>query len=257
MKSSLERGLLELVADVQGLLHLAELREGMLGALQRAVPSDWASLNDIGSDPSDTVVINRPPLARRWHERFGPLAHQNPLLGRWLATRDGRAYRFSDVASRTELEALPLFREVYLPLGVNYQIAFTLPSPSDRVLAVALSRRDEDFDDLEREFLNRARPFLIQAYRNALTVERLTAGGPDPARAGLVSLLAGEGLSPRQAQITVEVAHGRSSASIAASLGISERTCQKHIQLAFRTLGVTTRSQASERVWALAGSARR
>jgi DNA-binding CsgD family transcriptional regulator len=238
--------LLELIADVQGLLDLPELRLGLLESLMRVVACDWASLNEIGPSPADAVVLTRPVLSARWQRLFAELALDNPLLVRWTETRDGRAYRFSDVASWEELAQRPLFRRVYAPLGVRYQIAFTLPSATDRVLAIALSRREQDFSDDERELLDRARPFLIQAYRNALRVQELDdQAGPSR------QLLIEEGLSQRQAEIVVRVARGASNRDIGHALDISERTVAKHLQLAFRVLGVRTRSEAADHVWAL------
>jgi DNA-binding CsgD family transcriptional regulator len=238
--------LLELIADVQGLLDLPDLRAGLLESLMRAVACDWASLNEIGQVPADAVVLTRPVLSARWQRLFAELALDNPLLARWLETRDGRAYRFSDVASWEELAHRPLFRRVYAPLGVRYQIAFTLPSETGRVMAIALSRRERDFSDRERELLDRARPFLIQAYRNALRVQELDDHAIPSRR-----LLVDQGLSDRQAEIVVRVARGASNRDIARALGISERTVAKHLQLAFPVLGVRTRSEAADRVWAL------
>src|ERR1700738_232342 len=160
--------LLELIGDVQGLLSLDEFRRGLLSALSLAVPADWVSLNDIGPDPESTVVVIEPPFARQDHALFARLAHQNPLIERFAATGDGRAYRFSDVVSSEQLRSLDLYREFYGPLGLEHQVAFTLPHPPMRLLGVALSRREDDFSDQERDLLNQARPFLVQAYRNAV-----------------------------------------------------------------------------------------
>jgi DNA-binding CsgD family transcriptional regulator len=249
---SAETRMLQLIGEIQGILDLAELREEMLGALQRAVPSDWASLNDIGADPADTVAIVRPPLPRSWHELFAGLAHENPLLRRWQQTRDGRAYRFSDVAAWKALQELALFRQFYIPLGLRHQIAFTLPSPPNRILAIALSRTNRDFTDTERDFLNTARPFLIQAYRNCLAV-RTIADPTATSGSGMLALLTGEGMTRRQAQILLHIARGRSNRDIAKHLEISDRTVQKHLEHAFRRLGVRTRSEAADRVWGLVG----
>jgi hypothetical protein len=93
-----DAAVLELVADVVGLLDLDELRPGLLTALVRAVPAPWASLTDVGPDHVEGIV--EPPLDDVWHERFARLAHENPLYQRWMRTKDGRAYRFSDVVSR-------------------------------------------------------------------------------------------------------------------------------------------------------------
>src|ERR1035437_8113670 len=69
-------------------------------------------------------------------------------------------------------ELSPLCAQV---LGVEHQLAFTLPASGERVLAVALSRGGEDYSDAQRDLVDRARPFLIQAYLNALAFESLRA----------------------------------------------------------------------------------
>jgi hypothetical protein len=43
---------LDLVGEVQGMLELEELIDGMLAAIHRNVPSDYVSINDIGPTPS-------------------------------------------------------------------------------------------------------------------------------------------------------------------------------------------------------------
>jgi len=240
--------ILALLAQVQGVLDLAELRVALLDALVEVVPSDWASLNDLGADPATAVVLVRPALTARQQAVFAEHATDNPLLARWLRTRDGRAYRFSDVSTAEERERLPLFQLFYAPLGLRHQIAFTLPSARDRVLAVALSRREHDYGDAERALLDAARPFLIQCYRNALAYWDATAGESG----GAVVALRASGLTEREAEAMALVARGASNPAVAAQLGISPRTVQKHLERAFAKLGVHTRSDASDRVWALA-----
>lgn len=238
--------ILDLVGEVMGLLHLDELRRGLLRALLAAVPAKWASLNEVG--PQRVVSLVEPHLDEVWFDRFAELAHENPLYRYWARTQDGRAFRFRDVCTREELESTRLFREVYTPLGINYQIAFALPNEPDHVLAVVLHREKRDFSNGERDLLNRARPFLIQAYRNAVAHSSGRAG----TAALRESLIAG-GLTPRQADVMRLVALGRSNRDVAAALGVSDRTVQKHLEHAFEKLGVSTRSAAAARAWELAG----
>ena len=250
--------LLELIGDVHGLLFVEEFRRGLVRALSRAVPADWVSLNDIGSDPESTVVVIEPEFRREDHALFARLAHQNPLIERFAATGDGRAYRFSDVVSPPQLHHLDLYREFYGPLGLEHQIAFTLPHPPTRLLGVALSRRARDFSDRERDLLNDARPFLITSYRTA--VEHSTLQGelhqlrspPDPPsdHAGLRS----RGLTPRECEVLGWVSTGRSDLDVAALLGVSQRTIQKHLQHCYHKLGVRQRGDAAMLVWSLAAS---
>lgn len=245
-----DRRALAIVGEVMGLLDLRELCQGMLTALREVVPSDMSALSEVPADPPRTVSISEPQVPAALHAAFARYGGENPLARQHLRTRDGRAVRFSDVITRRELHHLDVYREVYLPLGVEYQIAFTLPSSSQRVLGVALSRSRRDFTAGERDLLNLVRPYLIQAYRNALEHTRLARGV-----SGRIALedLGALGLTRRQAEMLRLIAMGRSDQDAAQELGISVRTAQKHLELAYRTLGVSGRSQASRAAWAAAG----
>ncbi len=248
--------MLDLVGDVCGLLELEELRDGLLDVLHRALPARYVSLNDIGPAAGEVIALMRPespdPAAfARWSEH----AHENPLLKHYVGTQDGRAMRFSDVISQQELHQTALYREVYEPLGVEHQLAFTLPAGRQRVLAIALSRGERDFSDEERDFAERARPFLIQAYLNAIAYESvsLRKQPAEVSRTPLMESLCAAGLTPREAESLRLVALGRSNQHVASALGISHRTVGKHLERGFRKLGVGDRSSAAARVWELAG----
>lgn len=226
--------LLELVDEVSGLEGLDEFRHGLLVGLLHAVPAKWASLDEVG--PDGVVALVEPPLDSKWVVRLAHLRHQNPLHQRWLRTRDGGAYRLSDVTTRERLEETTLYREVYAALGIQHQIAFALPNGPARVLALALYREDRDFSDTERDLLNRARPFLIQAYRNAVALSEARGQSPEELEAALVS----EGLSRREAEVVRLVALGCSNHDVADRLGVTDRTIEKLLERAFRKLGVTS-----------------
>jgi DNA-binding CsgD family transcriptional regulator len=255
VSESREAQVLRLVADVCGLLDISEFRHGLLDALNRALPSKYVSLNEIGPTPDTVAVIVRPELAPEYVERFAEHAHENPLLQRYLQSRDGRAYRFSDVITASELHRLALYRELYKPLGVEHQLAFMLPAAPDRVLGVALSRGRRDYTDSERDVAEHARPFLIQAYQNAIAYELLRSGSPNGSGGALVRALLAAGLTSREAEVLRLVALGRSNQHIAEELGgISPRTVGKHLEHGYRKLGVTDRSSAAARAWELASS---
>jgi DNA-binding CsgD family transcriptional regulator len=130
-------------------------------------------------------------------------------------------------------------------------MAFTLPSPSGRLLGVALSRTDRDFSDSERDLVNLARPYLIQAYRNALEHTLMLRGlGRELDTGDLCAL----GLTQRQAEVLRLVAMGHSDQDAASVLGIGLRTAQKHLERCYRSLGVENRSQAARIAWAAARS---
>jgi DNA-binding CsgD family transcriptional regulator len=253
--SSSER-LLELIGDTHGVLDIDEFRWELLLAVRRAVPADWISLNDIGPEPDTMVGIVEPQIGPTERDLFARYAHENPLVERYARTHDGRVRRFSDVTTSERLHALNIYTEFYKPLGIEYQLAFTLPHRPERILGVALSRSSHDFTDAECALLERARPFLIQSYRNAILCSELqathptsaTARGPDLDR--LITL----GLTNRQAQVLRLVATGAAEHEIAAHLNISYRTVQKHLEHCYRRLGVNSRSQAAGIAWSTAGT---
>jgi ATP/maltotriose-dependent transcriptional regulator MalT len=198
----------------------------------------------------------RPEVDARYYDRWARHAHENPLLRRYLETRDGRAYRFSDVTTPSELHALTLYRELYEPLGVEHQIAFVLPASPEHVLALALSRGGRDYSNPERDFVELARPFLIQAYRNALAYELLREGEAGTAGGALVQTLVAAGLTTREAEVVRLVALGGSNRHVGEVLAISDRTVGKHLERGYRKLGVGDRSSAAARAWELASAPR-
>ncbi len=245
--------LLQLIGDTEGLVEIPEFHRELLDALRRAVPCDWVSLNDIGP-PATIAVIIDPPMNAEQHQIFARYAHQNPLVRTIAETRDGRAFRISDVITQAEFHALEIYTEFYKTIGMEYQIAFTLPHEQHRILGVALSRNGNanDFTDAERDLLNQARPFLIQAYRNAIRYSELLAGRDvrqTTARTPRLESLIALGLTGRQAEVLQLLAIGTAEREIAAILKISYRTVQKHLQHCYRQLGVTNRSQAGAIAW--------
>ncbi|MFT4048582.1 MAG: helix-turn-helix transcriptional regulator [Solirubrobacterales bacterium] len=246
-----------MIGAVQGLLEIDALVEGLIDACHEAIPSDWVSINDVAPVEGPIIAVVQPDLPQALFEEFRKYAHQNPLLQRYMSSRDGRAYRFSDVISVGEYHALELYAHVYQPIGLEHQLAFMLQSTADRVLAVVLSRRERDFTDAEVELANSARPFLIQAWNNAAEFtslrDELATRSEVPgtlAKAPLAELIA-RGLTERQAEVLVLAACGRSNGDAAESLGISERTVEKHLERCYRALGVTGRSAAAALVWSL------
>ena len=165
--------LLRLIGDTTELSGTGEFYRRLIRALQDAVPAVWVAVNDIGADAASITVLIEPELDRAALALFTDLAYQNPLIQRYETTRDGRTLRMSDVVSREDFHALQIYQRFYRPLGVEYQLAFTLPHVKNRILGVVMTRQHEDFSVDEVELIEAARPFLIQAYRNATQHDEL------------------------------------------------------------------------------------
>jgi DNA-binding CsgD family transcriptional regulator len=165
-------GLLEILGEVHHAEDLDAFRQGLLDVLPRVVPSSYTSYNEFGADGRPLVTIVSPEPEPRALEQWGRFGHQNPLVQRHLTTRDARAYRLSDVISGPDFRRLELYREVFAPMGVEHQMAITLPAPPRLLVGLAVVAPD-DYTDAQRLMFDLARPHLIQARANAATREQL------------------------------------------------------------------------------------
>ncbi len=245
--------ILAMLGEVQGVLEREEFGHALMRAIRQEVPCDWISLNDIAPDPADSWAISEPALPAEEFERFAALAHENPLIARYRATHDARVYRFSDVVTVEQLHALAVYREFYGRHGIEHQLAFTLPGRRGYVCGVALSRCTHDFTEAERDLLERARPYLVQSYRNAQAVGELQEAIDERNGDAMLARLRAAGLTAREADIVRRAAHGASRQDIADALGLSVRTIDKHLERSFRTLGVHSRAEAAAVAWGIRG----
>jgi DNA-binding CsgD family transcriptional regulator len=160
------------MSDVDG------LHAGVLPQLRRLVPYDTASFNEIAPSAGEAIVTVVEPTNALYdgaEEIFGAYAHQNPLVA--AAQRPGAATvnKFSDFISRRQLHRLDIYDLIYSQIEVEHQIAFTLPAPSAHVIGFALNRKRDDFSERDRDMLQAIRPFVIQAYTEAVARARTRA----------------------------------------------------------------------------------
>jgi GAF domain-containing protein len=166
------QGLLEILGEVHHAEDLASFRAALLDVVPRVIPNAYTSYNEIAADGTPLVTIVTPEPEPQWLRNWGRFGHQNPLVQRYLETRDPRAYRLSDVIDHAAFRERELYQEVFVPLGVEHQLAVTLPAPPRLLIGLALAD-ERDFTDGERRILDLARPHLIQAHANAMLRERL------------------------------------------------------------------------------------
>jgi DNA-binding CsgD family transcriptional regulator len=157
--------LLELVGEAYGFEDLAQYRHGILEVITRVVPCDRVGYNEV--TPDGTFAITVPEFDQSLAPKFAELIYENPLIQRFERTRDGRPYRISDLIDQPTFHGLALYREFYRHIGIEWQVAFTLPARAPLIVGIALTRTRTDFTNREVELLALARPHLMQAYRNA------------------------------------------------------------------------------------------
>ena len=166
---------LELAGEAHDAADVEDFRASVLPALRRLTRSDYASYNELDGSLRPVVTVVDPDISDEAMERWSRFAAENPLVGHYARTRDGRPLRWSDVTDVAAFRRTALFREFYAPLGLAHQIAFTLPGPPDFTIGVALTRGGRDYTNTERDILQLARPHLIQAYRHAELRQNLGA----------------------------------------------------------------------------------
>jgi DNA-binding CsgD family transcriptional regulator len=165
-------GLLELLGEVHHAEDVAGFRTALLDVLPRLIPAAYTSYNEVSADGTPLVTLVTPDAPKQIMANWGRYGHQNPLVRHHLQSRDPRAYRLSDVTPMAAFRELELYHEVFVPLGVEHQLAVTLPAPP-RLLIGLVFADGEDFTDPQKRLLDLARPHLIQAHANATLRERM------------------------------------------------------------------------------------
>ncbi len=244
------RAVLDFVGEVYDAQDLAEFRSVLLPGIHRLVSSDYVAYNEVEQGSEAVLTINSPELPAWALSAWERHAGENPLLQRFLRTQDGRARRFSEVVSPAELRRTELYAQLYKPLGVEHQIAFTLPSTPELTIGIALVRGGRNFTERDRRVLDLTRPHLIQAYRAAQRRGRLLEQAD---RVLSLEALRRLGLSPREAEVLQGLARGEDGEAVASRLRVTPRTIAKHVQNIHSKLGVSSRAQAVATAWAAAG----
>lgn len=117
------------------------------------------------------------------------------------------------------------------------------------VVHLVTRRRRRPFRAPERRLLSMLSPYLVAAVavvdvRPARRRSRSDASGPDPEAVALSDGPSAP-LTPREVEILASVARGATNKEVAASLDISPRTVQKHLEHIYDKLGVRRRTAAA------------
>lgn len=177
-------------------------------------------------------------------DMFRQYLPQHPVLNYQRATGDGQARRISDFLSDRQFRGLGLYRDFYRHTATSYQAAISVPGPQHGLIGVAVNRQHRDFTDDETELLDLLRPHIQQATAICQALNEPAAAAPGPGQDGQL-------ITPRQARILQLVAAGYPDKTIAQRLGISTRTVNAHLQNIYRTLDVTSRTEALARLGAI------
>ena len=124
----------------------------------------------------------------------------------------------------------------------DYMVVLPVYVDDATLVSFVLNRHDHDFSERERAMLKLVGGPLSCMYRQARVLEQL--------RTRLATLapnaqgLQARGVTPRETEALRWLAAGKTDREIAAILGCSYRTVQKHLQRLYVKLGVETRTAA-------------
>lgn len=130
-------------------------------------------------------------------------------------------------------------KEFMRPIGCDHQLAVPL-GPSRTYYTVTVGRADRDFTDADLEVACRAQA-VLRGLRTQVEALHLAARRWPPR---LDDDAAAAGLTARELAVLALVAEGLTATAVGRRLAISPRTVHKHLEHAYRKLGVTDRVTA-------------
>jgi len=249
-------GILSFLVDVGDLEFDGPYPVGIVARLRDLVPCDAVTYQEldlhakrfgaiVGIGPDGEADDEADDEALYW--TVGPC----PISDYRARTGDLSAVRMSDVIGQQRYHELPIFREYFSPAGIDNMIDVGLPAAPRRHRSLILFRRTGagDFSERDRAVLEMLRPHLNGLEARAALRQRLSQalGTQDcNGRSGAYALL-----TPREREIVVLVAEGRTNAQIAVQLWVAPSTVKKHLEHVYEKLGVGRRAAAATLVHAV------
>ncbi len=199
--------------------------------LPRLVASEITTLSVCDLARNTRSVVSSPGAAISAADRaaFDRYFAEHPLVRFHASHPQGGAHRISDSLSRAEFRDTALYNDYYRRIGIDHVLAVPLFVDRSLLVSFVLNRNGRDFSDRERMLLDLVREPLAALYRHALARQRSLGALP---------------VTAREREVLDWLAAGKTDREIAAILGMSPRTVQKHLQHIYEKLGVETRTAA-------------
>lgn len=230
------RKALDFMLDVTAIEQPEALVRAVVERLPRLVDSELTTLSicDLEAGTRRVVSYPRDAIAAGDQACFNRLIHTHPLVRYHSTHAGGGARRISDCVGGAHFRRQELYNDYYRRIGIDHVVAVPVVASSGLVMSYVLNRRGRDFDDRECALLDAMRPALANLYRFASWAGVSRESNPPVGR-----------LTPREEEALRWVAQGKSDKQVAAALGASVRTVQKHLENAYAKLGVSNRTAAA------------
>jgi DNA-binding CsgD family transcriptional regulator len=165
----------EFLREMYRLRGVGRLIEHVLTRLPTLVAATQTTWNHVVPSLRQAQVTSWPAQARHdvYEAALARHVRDHPLVRRFAETGDPRAFKISDVVSRTDFHDSALYDELYRPLGYEDQFALNLGPPGSQMVTVVVARDRRNFTERDRAVLNLLRPHLAQAHRHLRAMSRL------------------------------------------------------------------------------------
>jgi DNA-binding CsgD family transcriptional regulator len=148
------------------------------------------------------------------------------------------ALMLSDFWTLRQLRATALYREVFTGSNIGRVLSIgSFGGPGVATLTVTRPETAPNFSERDRHMLETLAPHFDQARANLERETRL--------RANRSASLKSHGLTPRETEIALWLAQGKSNPDIATILATPVRTIEKHIERILDKMGVENRAAAA------------
>jgi len=237
------RAALDVLHDLaEGCDGSADFARRGVAALPRLVGSELTTLSVCDLDSGHRSVVSDAPGAISPQEiaAFDHHFFAHPLVREHGRNAAAVTRRITDLVPPRDFRRTPLYNEYYRVIGIEHVAAVPVHVDPRYLVSFVLNRAAAPFSDGERELLELVRPHLANLYRLSVALDRANAapaGGWDTAP-----------LTPREHEVLDWVAAGKTNRDIAAILGASPRTVEKHLERIYEKLGVETRTAAVMRI---------
>ena len=162
------RQALEFVDRVGAVDGIEAFAREVVDGLGAVIPADVVAWNEVDPSAPRAAYVTNPIEANFEGSEAALERHiaEHPLIRYHVEQRDGRALKLTDFVSVRQLRHTGLYSELFRPVGVERQIAATLPTLPPLIVGICLMRSGRDFCEDERRTLDLLRPSLGNAFRN-------------------------------------------------------------------------------------------
>jgi DNA-binding CsgD family transcriptional regulator len=150
----------------------------LLSGLQSIIPSDYNSWKEItlhnGQAQITGVFSPHNPKAASLLPVFQRHVSEHPVCSHWLQSgKSNGAFSWNDVATRQDIERLPLYDEFYRPLGIHHQMMIAMEVKPSHLVYLAMNRSHSPFTEQERHLLGSLQPHASQAFCHMREIHHL------------------------------------------------------------------------------------